>query len=312
MKTISTLLTTLFLANLLILPSAQALSCQQTFPRIATIEDVQLLNEQTQDVNLKWVYTYKSTRINSGEGVTIDIDKYQEIVNEYVNNELDEFEKASEVENNGWNYEKIILPIQVARRMEFEAGDIIITGPPFEICDYRFMGVFSEEGEIKYTYINDSFNSNQYKGSQIKSEPADPVQCQGYSCQVKANVYIDGQSSTIVPGQTKDFTDGLAKFVTLIDAIYPQKGVDSESLFPWGGGEKVEYLISFNPKFQGTATMAEGSEEGSSTSSPSEETTVSETAQSTSTEVVSNNFGEVEKPNFLVRFWHWLTGLFSK
>lgn len=281
---------------------AQALSCIATQPRIGTLEEVREGPERSLELGLKWVYTFKPTRINEGEGIVIDLDKYKEIVREYIDDDLELFEQASTQEELiSWDYNTLVLPPQSSAHMTFESGDIIVEGPPFHLCDYRLRAVFDSEGSLKYSYVEDPYNSYQFQGTEIHFEAGRSIACQGYGCQVQAKISVGSDRVSFEPGETKTFESSLVESITLIDARAPESGIDAERLFPWGGGKMISHIISFNQRPGGSEPGVENTEEEAGEPEDGEENMTTGTLE----------LSEEKSESAFARFWSWLKSLFS-
>lgn len=281
--------------------NAQALSCIKTYPLLGTVEDIRIQDNGDYILDLKWVYTF-----DSAATVHFDIDSYQALIEAYQANDLDAFKKVNE--DADWDAFTIKIPADMASGIVVEKEDAVIKAPPFEVCDYRFTGIFNEDGVAKYAFISDSFNNYSFRGENIKVGASEPLECSGYSCKTKTIFSLSEKDYELVPTQSVQPANKIVQEIKLFSAIHHQEGIDPQKFFPFGGSAQVSYRLTFNK--EGIATYEENaystsSEVGTATSEPSDEA-------SSSTEE-----GEVLSPgqpeqNVFQRFFAWILSLFKK
>ncbi|MEZ4156408.1 MAG: hypothetical protein R3B52_00315 [Candidatus Paceibacterota bacterium] len=294
-------LTLLLAIGVYVLPSTQALSCIKTYPLLGTVEDIRIQDNGDYILDLKWVYTF-----DSAATVHFDIDSYQALIEAYQANDLDAFEKVDE--DADWDAFTIKIPADMANGIVLEKEDAVIKAPPLEVCDYRFTGIFNEDGVAKYAFISDSFNNYSFKGENIKVGASEPMECSGYSCKTKALFSLREKDYELVPTQSVQPANKIVQEIKLFSAVHHQEGIDPQKFFPFGGSAQVSYRLTFNK--EGIATYEQGiystsTEVSTTTNEPSAEAASS----SEESEVLSPSQPE---QNVFQRFFAWILSFFKK
>lgn len=310
-KALSIFAALIFLIPLFSLNEANALSCEKTYPRIATVESIEINQDNSIKLNLKWAYSFSENRVNTLS--LIEIDSYSEIVNEYIADQLDLLSSLEE-QDISWNFKEIYLVADFADKLNISASDIIITAPPIHVCSDSFLAVYDESGTLKQALLRGDFDDYSFAGESIITEIGDDISCEGYSCQVKTDFLINDDKFSLVPGQAIEIDNSVFSRIFLKGSKAPEKGVDAESIFPWGRGRLVEYLIDFNPiKGSNDKTEAKEEDEELAGKEGSDERDSEETLEENSgQEEIEDQPEEVEKRNIFSRFFSWLKNLFTR
>ena len=293
--------------SLILNPTAHALSCEQTYPRVATISDFALMENGDLKLMLKWVYSFPEESIRTNP--LLFVDDYSEVAKKYAEDELDEFTNLED-ENASWNYSETIIKKDFYTKLNLADSDIIVTGPPMYLCSDSFVGIFDKNAKLKQLIFRGEYQDLSFLGYEIKIDLGKEIECMGYSCSVKTLFEIEEKEYTLVPSQEANLEEDLISKIFLLSSSAPAKGVDVEKLFPWGGGRLVEYLMEFNVSLQEESKAEEGAE----IEDPEAVSTTSiEDGTSSSSPALNIHDAQEEKPkNAIMRFFAWIKSLFTK
>jgi hypothetical protein len=302
-KAIILTLIALFLAGPLSPSTASALSCERTYPRIATIESIEINQDNSIDLSLKWVFSFDVNRISSAS--IIKIDDYLEIVDRYLADEIDDLIDL-EKEGVDWQFDQLKIDREFATRMDVNSSDIIVTAPPIHVCKDSFLAVFDERGVLKHAQMKGDFDDYSFAGENLITEIGKQIECEGYSCKVKTDFSINERKFSLVPSQDLEVKDSAFKKIFLNESRAPEKGSDSASIFPWGGGRQLEYLLDFSPIEENELPEEDLVDENDEDVKQEQEKQFED--GNTDDQVV-----EGPKPdNIFKRFFSWLKSLFAK
>ena len=273
--------------------NVNALSCIQTFPVIGIVNSVSV-KESYAEIVLDKFYIFN----NSDWGIndTISIDRYENIVKEYVRNNFQLSEKPASEYNERIN--KISVPKNAFNQTQIKNGDIIINGPPFHGCSYRFTGLFTKDGKLKNAIVNDSYQDYSYRNSKLEVEAGKELQCDNNNrCKMEVNFKLDGKAFKLSPGQSHKPTANPIKSVSLLDSSDLKKRSNGTTVFnDWGFGTYVTYVLDFSDSnIQPTPTP---------TPTPSPSPTPEPEPSPVPTPLVENL-------NFFQKVWRWFVLLFK-
>ena len=205
--------------------------CQFSLPKIGIYE-----NANNNIFLLKNFYTFniKNIDLNEDEDTSIDIikddminiDKYQEIVNEYIQNG----NRLSKTPEDDWAPNEIHFYPRLSGHFDnvvMQEGDIILNGPPLDFCGYGFIGIYSSDGKLKYAMINDAYKDYYFDGLTIKVEPGKPIACYGNEsiCEVQVDYRINDETFTLGTNEEYSPKD---KPIKLVNSVYATVGKDGE------------------------------------------------------------------------------------
>ncbi len=268
---------------------ADALSCVQTFPVVGVVSSITSKESYTEIVLDKF-YTFDNSDWNINE--TYSIDRYENIVKEYVKNNYQLSEKPSSEYSERLNL--ISVPTKALERVQLKNGDIIIKGPPFHVCNYRFSGVFTKDGKLQYAIVNDSYQDYSYRNSKLVVTVGKELECdKNDKCKMEVNYQLDGKSFRLSPGQSYTPTGSMIKFVALLDSSDLKKRSDGMTMDDWGMGTYVNHIISF--------------QDSEIKPTPFPTPTPSPNPSPTPTPVPTP---EPENLNVFQKIWHWFVSLF--
>ena len=235
-----------FLASFLLstfpIQNAQALSCIQTFPIVGIVSSISTKESDT-EITLDKFYTFDNSDWNVNNSISID--RYENIVKEYIGNNFQLSEKPSS-EYNEW-ISKISVPTSAFNQTQIKNGDVIINGPPFHVCNYRFTGLFSKDGNLRSAIVNDSYQDYSYRNSKLEVEAGRELECdKNDRCKMEVNFKLDGKSFNLSPGQSYKPTVNGIKSISLLDSSDLKKRSDGTTVFDWGLGTYVTYVLDFS------------------------------------------------------------------
>jgi hypothetical protein len=271
--------------------NAWALSCVPTFPVIGVVGSISVKESYTEIVLDKF-YTFN----NSDWGVndTISIDRYENIVKEYVKNNFKLTEKPTS-EYSEW-VGKISVPTSAFNQTQIKNGDIIINGPPFHVCSYRFTGLFTRDGKLRNAIVNDSYQDYSYRNSKLKVEAGRELECdKNDRCKMEVNFNLDGKAFKLIPGQSYKPTANPIKSIFLLDSSDLKKRSDGTTIFDWGFGT---YVIFYVLDFSDSVIQPTPSSKPTPSPTPEPEPSPEPTPP-------------VENLNFFQKIWRWLVSLFG-
>jgi len=285
----SKLILLVFLATLVlgVLPAqdVRALLCVPTFPVVGIVNNI-FVKESYTEISLDKFYTFNNSdwEVNN----TISIDRYENIVKEYVRNNFQLSEKPSSEYNE--RVGKISVPTSAFNQTQIKNGDIIINGLPFHVCSYGFTGLFTRDGKLKGAIVNDSYQDYSYRDGKLEVEAGRELECdKNDRCKMEVNFKLDGKSFKLSPPQSYKPTGSLIKSISLLDSSDLKKRSDGTTVFDWGFGTYVTYTLDFSdPTIQPTPTPTP-------TPSPTPEPKPSP---------------PVENLNFFQKIWRWFISLF--
>lgn len=265
--------------------NVQALLCAKTFPVVGLVGSISVKESYTEIVLDKF-YTFN----NSDWGVndTVSIDRYENIVKEYVRNNFQLTEKPSS-EYNEW-VGKISVPTSASNQTQIKNGDIIINGSPFHACSYRFTGLFTRDGKLRNAIVNDSYQDYSYRNSKLVVEAGKELECdKNDRCKMEVNFNLDGKAFKLTPGQSYKPTANPIKSIFLLDSSDLKKRSDGTTVFDWGFGTYVTYVLDFSDSLIQPTPLPTPTPEPE----PSPEPTP-----------------PVENLNFFQKIWRWFVSLF--
>lgn len=291
--------------------SADALSCEKIYPKIASVDELELLSDGSFNLRLKQVYSFSDNIANDLS--VIGIDNYAQLAKEYANDNFELFIELDEEEFDQ-NFKLIKLKEGFANKINFENSDIIISGPPTHICSYVFLGIFDKGGNLKQALIRGDFTDYSFAEELIMARQGRDISCGGYSCIVKTDFTIADKKFTLVPGQELELQDSLISKIFLLNSSAPEAGVDAERLFPWGQGRIVEYLLEFNPSKISLAQENRTENPKEAFEDPASQNGQGKELEDTPQEKLSSSQREDAKEsshkNAISRFFIWLKELF--
>lgn len=220
--------------------NAEALTCVQTFPIVGTVGTI-TTSESYFKIRLDNVYIFDTRDFEVNQ--VISIDRYVDTVNAYVKNNFRLSEKLN-LEDGEW-LNKVFFPTKALDAMSLNKGDIIIHGPPFGYCSYRFSGVFKRDGKLRYAVVNDSYQDYSYRNSKLIVEAGNELECDNNICKVEVNYQLDDKLFRLRPGQSYTPTGNLIKSITLLDSRNLKKRSDDTEIFDLGDETYATYVISF-------------------------------------------------------------------
>lgn len=242
LKLLSFVSLTAFILGAFPAQNVYALSCVQTFPVVGIVNNVSVKESYTEIVLDKF-YTFN----NSDWGVndTISIDRYENIIKEYVRNNFQLSEKPVS-EYNKW-INKISVPTSAFNQAQIKNGDIIINGPPFHVCSYRFTGLFAKDGKLKSAIVNDSYQDYSYHNSKLEVEVGRELECDKNDiCKMEVNFKLDGKSFKLSPDQSYKPTGSSIKSISLLESSDLKKRNDGTTMFDWGFSTYITYVLDFS------------------------------------------------------------------
>jgi hypothetical protein len=264
--------------------NVSALSCVETFPLIGTVSSI-TENTPFTEVTLDRFYMFDGSDFFIDDAISID--RYENIVQEYVRNnfQLSEIPSSTYVE---W-LNKISIPTNAFNKIQITDSDIIINGPPHHVCSYRFTGSFTKDGKLKHVIINDNYQDYSYLDSKLDVDPGKELECGDNNvCKMEVNFTIDGDPFTLSPGQSHIPLSGEFKSISLIDSSDLKAMPDGTTLFDWGFNTHVTYVLEF-----------------------SEAIVQPDTEPTTDPEPQPKQIEPVEKLSFFQKIWRWFTSLFQ-
>lgn len=292
-KLFSSVLFAGFLFGVFAVQDVSALSCAETFPVVGTVSNI-TAKEPYMEIVLDRFYTFDNSDwyVNN----TYSIDRYENIVKEYVRNNYKLSEKPSS-EYNKW-VNKISIPTKAFSQTQIKNGDIIINGPPFHVCSYRFTGVFAKDGKLRSAVVNDSYQDYSYRNSKLGVEVGREIECDSNDrCKMEVNFNVDGKSFILSPGQSHKPTGSMIKSISLLNSSDLKKRSDGTTVFEWGLGTYVTYVLNFS----------DSTIQPSPTPTPPPSSTPTPTPEP---QPSPEPTPPVENLNFFQKIWHWFVSLF--
>lgn len=232
----------LFILSMFPIQQTQALSCAQTFPLVGIVHDVTEHDTYT-EFTLKQFYTFDTSDWSTSGSISIDL--YENIVSRYVSNNFHLSEQLAQehsLEKSG----KITIPVVAFKQVDITPGDILIKGPPFHVCSYRFTGIFNDDGSLRKAIISDDYQDYSYQGSTLEVEAGRELDCNGSACTMEVNYVLDGEPFTLSPGQLHTPASGNISSVHLLESSDLKKRSDHTTVFDWGFSTYATYIIDFS------------------------------------------------------------------
>ncbi|MBI2452422.1 hypothetical protein HYV50_05100 [Candidatus Pacearchaeota archaeon] len=224
---------------LLLANTAFALSCAPTFPKIGVISDFSL-DKSYYTIILDNVQSFETSNIMKNNFCAID--EYETIVGKYVNDE-----KLLEQPEHAWSPNSTSMPKNAFEKIEVDRGDILIQGPPSHVCSYRFFGIFSPDGQLKYVVINDAFSDYSYNEYRIEVTPGKEIDCENdYYCKVQVDYKVANEKFTLTLDQSYSPKVSTFNSFRLLDSSDYKQRDDDTQIFDWGIGKHLTYVIEFS------------------------------------------------------------------
>lgn len=221
--------------------NASALSCAETFPIVGIVNNISAKELYT-GLTLDKFYTFDNSDWNVNN--TISIDRYENIVKEYIRNNFQLSDKPPF--EYGEYAGKISVPTSAFNKAQIAKGDIIINGPPFHVCSYGFTGLFTRDGRLKSAIVNDDYQDYSYRNSELEVEARRELECnKNDRCKMEVNFKLNGKSSKLSPGQSYKPTGSSIKSISLLDSSDLKKRSGGTTVFDWGIGTYVTYVLDF-------------------------------------------------------------------
>jgi len=222
----------------------RGLTCAPTYPLIGIVTGIDT-NEVYSNVILRNYYSFEY--LVSGTS-PISIDEYEKIAGNYIENnfELEENVDIPDLELFDWA-RSINVNNSAIDLLNIASGDIVIQGPPFHVCSYRFTGVFSSDGTFRGAVVDDNYNDYLYKGGELIVERGAELMCDSNGiCSIEVNYTLDGTQFKLSPGESKVFEKGAFKNIALIDSSDRNIDENGLQLFDWGFGTYVTQVFFFS------------------------------------------------------------------
>jgi len=282
--------------------NVRALKCVPTFPVVGLVSSISVTESYTEIVLDKF-YALNTSDWGINDTISVDtsgwvvndtisIDRYENIVKEYVRNNFQLTEKPSS-EYNEW-VGKISVPTNAFNQTQIKNGDITINGPPFHVCSYRFTGLFTRDGKLRNAIVNDSYQDYSYRNSELAVEAGKELECdKNDRCKIEVNFNLDGKAFKLTPGQSYKPTANPIKSIFLLDSSDLKKRSDGTTVFDWGSGTYVTYVLDFSDSAIQPMPSPTPTPNPSPTPEPSPEPT-----------------SPVENLNFFQKIWRWFVSLF--
>ena len=273
----------------LLVQNVQALKCVPTFPVVGLVSSISVKESYTEIVLDKF-YTFNNSDWDVND--TISIDRYENIVKEYVRNNFQLTEKPSSEYNE--RVGKISVPTSASNQTQIKNGDIIINGSPFHACSYRFTGLFTRDGKLRNATVNDSYQDYSYRNSKLVVEAGKELECdKNDRCKMEVNFNLDGKAFKLTPGQSYKPTANSIKSIFLLDSSDLKKRSDGTTVFDWGSGTYVTYVLDFSDSVIQPTPLPTLTPTPTPEPEPSPELTP-----------------PVENLNFFQKIWRWFVSLF--
>ena len=233
-----------FLASLLLgtfpIQKTQAFFCVPTTPMIGIVSSIST-DEFYAEITMEKSYIFDKSDWDVNKPISID--RYEDIVKEYVRNNFQLSEKAPP-DYKGVNI--ISVPIGAFNQAQIKNGDVIINGPPYYVCTYRFTALFSKEGNLRSAIVDDSYQDYSYRNSKLKVKKGKELECDKNSrCKFEVNFKLDGISFNLSPGQSYKRTAGWIKSISLLDSS-DVKNRSNDTVTNWDFGTSVLYVLDFS------------------------------------------------------------------
>ena len=222
-----------------VVPSNQvdALSCVYTQPIVGIVDTITDGDEQI-EIELREIKTFNQSKFSG----VIDIDLYRTIVSGYVTGDFTGLEDPNEEAFVG----VISVPQNTHEVAGLQVGDVVVNGPPFHVCTYRFTGVFDADGDIKSVIINDNYQSYLYRGEKIDVAKAGEIECTEHNrCSYKGSFSVGGTEKVLMPGESWLVGKSISR-INFIEASDTKVAEDGTGVFDWGFGTYVTYVLTFN------------------------------------------------------------------
>lgn len=236
MKALKLLL--ILLLPLLFANTAFALSCALPPQRIGVVVDFKPENSYY-TILLKDVQSFEISNILKNDFYSID--EYENIVQNYIDGK-----KLLELPEYTWNPNSTSIPAIAFEKIEIKRGDILIQGPPPHICDYRFFGIFSSDGHLKYVIINDEFSDYSYNEIKIEVSPGKEIKCNNDYCKVQVDYKVANEKFTLSLKQSYSPKATAFNSFTLLDSSNYNPRNDDIQASDWGKGKYLTYVITFS------------------------------------------------------------------
>ncbi len=245
----------LFLSSLFIINTAFALSCSPSYPVIGEVVDFSSENGSSystvllENVKLFNIYDNDDLPHDISSSDFYPIDAYEDVVHSYINGEkLPEYDQ-SEVSYSPdlSEYKNVAIQDVVLEKIDMKAGDILISGPPFHVCSYSFIGIFSQDGKLKYVVVSrGSYDSYSYRETEIEVAPGREIKCDNDSCKVQVDYRVGDEKFTLSLNQFYSPEAEVFSSFTLLDSSDYKKREDDFVLVDSGMSRYVTYIIAFS------------------------------------------------------------------
>lgn len=254
-----------------------ALSCAPSSPKIGVLSKISIQDKYSQ-LQLKNLKTFDTSRILQNE--LYSIDEYRWIVWEYIQNNA-----WDPIPENLFNPDIISVEAHIFQQIDVEVWDIIIQWPPFHVCDYSLIWIFSSEWKLKYTLAKDNYKNYTYEGETLIVTPGKEIDCSKQYCSVEIEYIFWEDSFILAPWDT--YT---SSWKTLFFSLFEASNYNTSSdgiLHDWWMWKYVSYMIDFTGE---------------------EKTESCKDINSTQTE--DDCSGDDEVSNIFVKFFNWLKSFF--
>ncbi|BCX15365.1 MAG: hypothetical protein KatS3mg097_257 [Candidatus Parcubacteria bacterium] len=284
--------------------NVKALSCLRlSFPILGIVSDISVKGSETEIVLDKF-YTFNTSDIDNEK--IISIDRYENIVKEYIENNFQLPEKPSLQDNDPTSKDiinKVFIPTNAFKQIQIDKNDIIINGPPFYVCTYRFTGIFTKDGKLKSAIINDNYQDYSYRNNKLEVEAGKELECYEHNiCKIEVNFKLDDKSFNLSPPQLYKPTGSSIKSISLLDSSSIKKGNDGRPVvFDWGLNTYVTYVLNFSDFTNHSIS--------SSTPTPNIKP---EPPSPTEQKSLTPTLSEKTTKNFFQKIWLWLILLLFK
>lgn len=222
--------------------NVDALSCIYTQPIIGVVATMQSDGTNV-TLGLEGVRTFAPEKFAGKTSFSIDV--YESIVDGYVSGDFTGLNETEEDASVG----SVSVSVAAQQASRLAVGDIIVNGPPFHVCTYRFVGVFDSEGIPKTAIVNDNYQSYTYQGTQLYVSKAGEIGCNGQDvCSYKINFALGNRETVLSPGEFQSFQSSPMSSIALLassdlKAVTSENGGGSTTSFDWGFNTYVTYVI---------------------------------------------------------------------
>ncbi len=235
-----------FLASMLVPWETSALSCVYSVPVIGRVKS--LVPSAHDSSGLSMDITLSDPHSFSGDGLhqkgVYSIDKYQNLVSDYLENNVGGLivVPTEAVEAKGVVSFRIWSEIG---NLKPEIGDVLVKGQPGGPCGQGFTIIFNSDGEIKFAVVQAGYEDFSYANTSLVVNPGKEISCKNDSvCKVNTSYSVNGQQFELSTGETKNFSSGPIKWITLNESSNYKVG--GKKVFDWGFGSYSRYAIGFN------------------------------------------------------------------